>query len=394
MLVILTRFYVSLFLFISTHYELGDFSRDDGNRVTLLFVGDISFSTVTKYYVEHGYHSYNDTFKEVASYIREADVSVGNLESPFVGENTYQYMYKGPKTVILDANPSAAAALSFAGFDAVTLANNHINDFSAEGVNFTVETIERAKIKHFGDSYGEWNSSQKPLIVEVKDTKIGFLGYCDTPSKHKNCTGMRKIFKSGAAVYTDDIAARDVRNLKKADVDLIVVLIHFGQELQIEPLPYQRRIAKHLISLGVQIIIGAHPHVLQPHCFHNNTLVAYSLGNFLFHPRRTGGASNQNIYGRLGGKPDKMRIEAYENFALGNCQDLKKTMMLKVAVSRNRLLEAEYLPVKVTFDKKTKLLHPKPSEGSEWIKVCGKKDNQCDRQCKQKDGQTRAETNK
>ena len=49
---------------------------------------------------------------------------------------------------------------SFAGFDAVTLANNHINDFSAEGVNFTVETIEKAKIKHFGDSYGEWNSSQ------------------------------------------------------------------------------------------------------------------------------------------------------------------------------------------------------------------------------------------
>ncbi|XP_015778094.1 PREDICTED: capsule biosynthesis protein CapA-like [Acropora digitifera] len=333
MLVILSRFYVSFFLFISTHYELGDFSRHDDNRVTLLFVGDISFSTVTKYYVEHGYHSYNDTFKEVASYIREADVSVGNLESPFVGENTYQYMYKGPKMVILDANPSAAAALSFAGFDAVTLANNHINDFSAEGVKFTVETIEKAKIKHFGDSYGEWNSSQKPLIVEVKGTKIGFLGYCDTPSVHKNCTGMRKIFKSGAAVYTDDIAARDVRNLKKADVDLIVVLIHFGQELQIEPLPYQRRIAKHLISLGVQIIIGAHPHVLQPHCFHNNTLVAYSLGNFLFHPRRTGGASTQNIYGRLGGKPNKERIEAYENFALGNCEDLKKTMMLKVAVS-------------------------------------------------------------
>ena len=69
------------------------------------------------------------------------------------------------------------------------------------------------------------------------------------------------------------------------------MLIHFGDELQIEPHPYQRRIVKHLISLGVQIIIGAHPHVLQPHCFHNNTLVAYSLGNFLFYPRRVPGAS-------------------------------------------------------------------------------------------------------
>ena len=210
---------------------------------------------------------------------------------------------------------------SFAGFDAVTLANNHINDFSAEGVNFTVETIKKAKIKHFGDSYGEWNSSQviydiygaillgksiisserlravnleevvkrwswvcgwnltcsltlkkkmtinfmpyatpalhstafdcdkkitkitehltpfsacwthileqTPLIVEVKGTKIGFLGYCDTPSIHKNCTGMRKIFQAGAAVYTDDIAARDVRNLKKVNRKMMDAEVFF-----------------------------------------------------------------------------------------------------------------------------------------------------------------------
>ena len=74
------------------------------------------------------------------------------------------------------------------------------------------------------------------------------------------------------------------------------MLIHFGDELQIEPHPYQRRIVKHLISLGVQIIIGAHPHVLQPHCFQNNTLVAYSLGNFLFHPITVPGASRLVIF--------------------------------------------------------------------------------------------------
>ena len=96
-------------------------------------------------------------------------------------------------------------------------------------------------------------------------------------------------------ISTDENKWPNIIFFFKADVDLIVVLIHFGQELQIEPLPYQRHIAKHLISLGVQIIIGAHPHVLQPHCFHNNTLVAYSLGNFLFHPRRTGGGSDRVI---------------------------------------------------------------------------------------------------
>ena len=60
--------------------------------------------------------------------------------------------------------------------------------------------------------------------------------------------------------------------------------MHFGLELYRRPVPYQLRISKHLTSLGVQVIIGAHPHVLQPHCLHDNKLVAYSLGNFLFYP--------------------------------------------------------------------------------------------------------------
>ena len=72
----------------------------------------------------------------------------------------------------------------------------------------------------------------------------------------------------------------------KAKVDIIVVLIHFGHEHYRRTLPYQFRTTKHLMSLGVQVIIGAHPHVIQQHCLHDNKLVAYSLGNFLFHPTR------------------------------------------------------------------------------------------------------------
>ena len=80
-------------------------------HVTLLFVGDISFSGPIKYYVEHKYHTYNDSFNNVATYIREADISVGNLESPFVSKDVYRDMYKGKKSIILDASPNAAPAL-------------------------------------------------------------------------------------------------------------------------------------------------------------------------------------------------------------------------------------------------------------------------------------------
>ena len=86
----------------------------------------------------------------------------------------------------------------------------------------------------------------------------------------------------------------------KVNVDIIVVLIHFGQELRRRPFPYQLHITNHLMSLGVQVIIGAHPHVLQPHCLHDNKLVAYSLGNFLFYPKQPlSGMSPVNVFGDL-----------------------------------------------------------------------------------------------
>ena len=80
-------------------------------NVTLLFVGDVSFAGPIRYYVEHKYHSYNDTLSEDAPYVREADISVANLESPFINKDMYNSMYDGEKTVILDASPEAAPAL-------------------------------------------------------------------------------------------------------------------------------------------------------------------------------------------------------------------------------------------------------------------------------------------
>jgi len=80
-------------------------------QVSLLFAGDISFSGPVKYHVDHNYHSYNDTFDEVAPFIRKADISVANLESPFVNEDMYSYKFTGGKPVILDASPKAVSSL-------------------------------------------------------------------------------------------------------------------------------------------------------------------------------------------------------------------------------------------------------------------------------------------
>ena len=76
----------------------------------MLFVGDISFSGPVKYYVDHNYHSYNDSFRDVAPFIREADISVANLESPFVSSDVYCFQDK-KKMVLLDSSPEAVSAL-------------------------------------------------------------------------------------------------------------------------------------------------------------------------------------------------------------------------------------------------------------------------------------------
>ena len=93
--------------------------------------------------------------------------------------------------------------------------------------------------------------------------------------------------------------------------------MHWGKELSLQPRPYQLHITKHLVSLGVQVIIGSHPHVLQPHCIHGNKLVAYSLGNFLFPPSRTPGGNNPvmctslNAFDRVYSEIDKNRFPVF-----------------------------------------------------------------------------------
>ncbi|XP_022782650.1 uncharacterized protein LOC111323536 [Stylophora pistillata] len=346
-------------------------------RVSLMFVGDISFSDPVRYYVEHGYHSYNDSFNDVAPYIREADISVGNLESPFVTQEMLDDPYKMEKSVSLYASPQAASALSFSGFDAVTVANNHLNDFGSRGANFTVEVLKRTGIKHFGISFGKYDTSQEPLILKKNGIKIGFLGYCDSPSVLKNCTEMRMMFSSGPAIYTDDVAIKDIKKLKKAEVDIIVVLMHYGAERYVSLLPYQLHINKHLMSLGVDIIIGAHPHVVQGHYFKHNQLIEYSLGNFLFYPNVPMHGTHPVMYGRFGNKPNKFEIESYEHFVLGNCNDLRLSRILRITISRKGLIAADYLPLKITFDQKTKRLHPEPVKNAKWITVCGDEDPVC-----------------
>lgn len=107
--------------------------------------------------------------------------------------------------------------------------------------------------------------------------------------------------------------------LPKANVDVIVVYMHWGKEVFLQPQPYQIHITKHLVSLGVQVIIGSHPHVLQPHCIQGNKLIAYSLGNFLFPPSRTPGGNNpvrvHPVFLKTKAKPYRTKLTRFSHIS-------------------------------------------------------------------------------
>ncbi|XP_020917057.2 uncharacterized protein LOC110254415 [Exaiptasia diaphana] len=258
--------------------------------VTLVFVGDIAPDGVIFYQDKHAYCSYNQTFELVAPHLQQSDLTIGNLEAPFVTEDMEKYESKEyyPR---LRSKPESAYSLKYAGFNILGLNNNHLTDFKEKPIKFTVNLLNKIGIKTFGYTSGtiKENRPQIPLIVNVRGIKIGFLGYCDIfkvknlETFHYTCIIRQGNGTLGPAIYTDENASRDVTALKK-NVDIVVVSMHWGKEYYTNLTETQLHHYVHLKNLGVHLIIGSHPHVLQGHTATKSFLTAFSLGNFLFEP--------------------------------------------------------------------------------------------------------------
>jgi len=241
----------------------------------LAFVGDINFTGfVGEKIAEHGYKW---PFYYVREELRSADYTVGNLESP-AGVGGAKFC---DKKVYFKANPDTLDALLDAGFDMVSLANNHALDYGPDILRQTMEGLDRRGIKYIG-LRNDSKSPYVPTIVHVKGLKLAFLGYCNacmtefgpTPDHMGVNAGMSQTIKA------------QVRRLRREQKpDFIIALVHWGKEYHGVD-ANQRYTQKAFLDAGVDVIIGSHPHVLQlieqdKHRF-GNPLTAFSLGNFLF----------------------------------------------------------------------------------------------------------------
>lgn len=212
-----------------------------------------------------------------AKWISGADIAFANLEAPIIKP--------GMKAVrerdlpILVGRLSLPTSLARAGFDVVSLANNHTYDFGAEGVAITLDAVKKARLAHTGLGFSR-KAAEKPVIMEVKGIKVAFIAATDRvnqpqPSKPK---------KAWTAWVRIKRLERQVRRLRKK-VHVVVVSLHWGISYNPKPIDKQKRIAQRLAAAGADLILGGHPHVLQPVVFASRsrrTVIAYSMGNFLF----------------------------------------------------------------------------------------------------------------
>jgi poly-gamma-glutamate capsule biosynthesis protein CapA/YwtB (metallophosphatase superfamily) len=247
----------------------------------LIFVGDIMLGRyVGRYLVQSGNH--DAPFAAIKSYISSADLAIANLESPLVPRGTIPIPAPAPNELNLTGDARGTYALSRAGFDLLSVANNHALDAGTRGLNYTVTYVRRAGMAPFGMDPGEANGGQKPVIRTLRGLRIAFLGYTDI----MNIPGTSGVGFVRPGVQADlDRMAREVRAARQS-ADLVVVMMHAGAEYVIQPGSSQKAIARTAAGAGADLVVGAHPHVAQGMETLSNegrtTLVAYSLGNALF----------------------------------------------------------------------------------------------------------------
>lgn len=227
---------------------------------------------------------YTTCFQYVQPILKEADLAIGNLELTLNGKGRYTGypMFRSPDVL--------AKYLKEAGFDLLNTCNNHSNDGLAYGVTHTIEVLDSLDLLHTGtfkDSADK--AANYPLIVErVIDSvpfKLAFLSYTYATNgvRTRPPTMVNRLEQN--QMYMDLVQA------KAANPDMIIALLHWGKEYRLEASEEQKAYTQFLWENGVDLVIGSHPHVIQPIEVDSikgaageepqKTLVAYSLGNFI-----------------------------------------------------------------------------------------------------------------
>lgn len=265
-----------------------------GEEIVIGAVGDIMLAGRWAPFLKS--KGYDHPFGGVTEALAMSDINLANLESPIANRGR-EFTAKKFR---FRAEPEVAKAVRKAGFNLVTLANNHSMDFGAEALTETMANLETAGITWIGAGEN-LTEARKMAIFTVKGKKIAFLGYSLTQPVEFFAARQRP----GTAPGYDTIFTPDIVRARK-EADYVIVSFHWGKEGHTMPTPLQRSIAHKAIDAGADVIIGHHPHVLQGIERYGKGIVFYSLGNFTFASKSA--AADQSVIIRL--RLDDTRREA------------------------------------------------------------------------------------
>ena len=267
-------------------------------NASILAVGDImvhSPQLQAQYDSSTGTYNFDNNFKYVKEYIEEADYSLANLETTLAGNDVYPYS----SYPTFNSPDELADALKDAGFDLLSTINNHSFDKSNLGVNRTLSTLKK---KGFDTVGTRGNSSDDEYIIkDINNIKVGITSYSygEIKDNNKYLNGIRvseewedkmNIFDSTDVSNAFETISSTTDKMKDSDIQ--IVILHWGIEYSRRETDFQKQLAQKLCDDGVDIIIGSHPHVVQPvetitsSDGKHKTLVIYSLGNYISNQRR------------------------------------------------------------------------------------------------------------
>nr|WP_275444538.1 CapA family protein [Paenibacillus sp. ACRRX] len=271
-------------------YPSAESANQHDQQLKLLAVGDIMMHSPqfpAYYNRKTGGYSFNSYFDLVKPYITQADLAWANLETPLLGGEREYTGY--PR---FNAPAELADALRYAGFDIVTNANNHSLDRSERGVLKTLEVLKQRQFITKGTFASKWESEQ-PTVIEKNGIKLGILAY----TYGTNGISLPKDKPYMVALIDEDKIIKDIRLARQAGADVIAIALHFGNEYEPDPNQQQIKLARKLVAAGADIILGSHPHVLQPYervTVHaadghkRDGIIMYSMGNFVSNQRGEG----------------------------------------------------------------------------------------------------------
>ena len=274
-------------------------SSINSQEVSFLFMGDIMGhgpQIKSAWQENKKQYEYSEVFNPLEDIISSVDFAIGNLEVTLAGKPFKGYpQFSSPDEL--------AVACKNSGMDVLVTANNHSCDRKNKGIVRTLDVLDSLKILHTGTFKDVKNREKNNLLVLSKEgIKVGLLNYT------YGTNGLPFSDPVYVNLVDSVLIKKDVINAKNKDLDKLIVFVHWGYEYKDFPNSYQKKYNLFFQGLGVDVVIGSHPHVIQPMVYskenNHEFLTVFSLGNFV---------SNQRAERKDGGAMFRLSFQKTDN---------------------------------------------------------------------------------